>query len=62
MHISEGFLSAPVLGVGIVLAAAGTSVGLKKLKEDKIPQAAILSASFFVASLIHVPMGLPAPT
>ncbi|WP_289021007.1 cobalt transporter CbiM [Desulfobacter postgatei] len=57
MHISEGFLSAPVLGVGIVLAAAGTSVGLKKLKEDKIPQAAILSASFFVASLIHVPMG-----
>jgi len=43
MHISEGFLSAPVLGVGIILAAAGTSVGLKKLKEDKIPQAAILS-------------------
>lgn len=57
MHISEGFLSAPVLGVGIVLAAAGTSVGLKKLKEDKIPQAAIFSAAFFVASLIHVPMG-----
>ncbi|HAR35082.1 MAG TPA: cobalamin biosynthesis protein CbiM, partial [Desulfobacter sp.] len=27
MHISEGFLSAPVLGVGIILAAAGTSVG-----------------------------------
>ena len=37
--------------------AAGTAVGLKKLKEDKIPQAAILSAAFFVASLIHVPIG-----
>ncbi|MGX9365079.1 cobalt transporter CbiM [Desulfoplanes sp. PS50] len=57
MHISEGILSAPVLGAGMVLAIAGTAVGLKKLKEDKIPQAAILSAAFFVASLIHVPIG-----
>ncbi|WP_320040460.1 cobalt transporter CbiM [uncultured Desulfobacter sp.] len=57
MHISEGVLSAPVLGAGMVMAAAGTAVGLKKLKEDKIPQAAILSAAFFVASLVHVPIG-----
>ena len=57
MHISEGVLSAPVLGVGVALALAGTAVGLKKLKEDKIPQTAILSAAFFVASLIHVPIG-----
>ncbi|MCW8801225.1 MAG: cobalt transporter CbiM [Desulfobacter sp.] len=58
MHISEGVLSAPVLGVGVVLALAGTAVGLKKLKEDNIPQTAILSAAFFVASLIHMPIGL----
>ena len=57
MHISEGVLSAPVLGAGMVLAVAGTAVGLKKLEEDKIPKAAILSAAFFVASLIHVPIG-----
>ncbi|MGD9824448.1 cobalt transporter CbiM [Desulfobacter sp.] len=57
MHISEGVLSAPVLGAGMALSVAGTAVGLKKLKEDKIPQAAILSAAFFVASLIHVPIG-----
>ncbi len=57
MHISEGVLSAPVLATGIGLAAAGTAVGLKKLTEDKIPQAAVLSAAFFVASLIHVPIG-----
>ena len=57
MHISDGVLSAPILGAGMALAAAGTAVGLKKLKEDKIPQAAILSAAFFVASLIHVPIG-----
>ena len=57
MHISEGVLAAPVLITGMGLAAAGTAIGLKKLSEEKIPQAAILSAAFFVASLIHVPIG-----
>ncbi|MBC8177038.1 MAG: cobalt transporter CbiM [Deltaproteobacteria bacterium] len=57
MHISEGVLSGPVLISGIVLAAAGTAIGLKKLDYDHIPRAAILSASFFVASLIHIPIG-----
>ena len=57
MHISEGVLSGPVLISGIALAAVGVAVGLKKLDYDRIPRAAILSASFFVASLIHVPVG-----
>ena len=57
MHISEGVLSGPVLISGMALAAVGTAVGLKKLDYDCIPQAGILSASFFVASLIHVPIG-----
>jgi cobalt/nickel transport system permease protein len=57
MHISEGILSGPVLVSGIALAMAGTAVGLKKLDYDRIPQAGILSASFFVASLIHIPIG-----
>jgi len=57
MHISEGVLSGPVLISGIALAAMGTAIGLKKLDYDHIPRAAILSASFFVASLIHVPIG-----
>lgn len=57
MHISEGILSGPVIVSGIVLASAGTAIGLKKLDYDRLPQAGILSASFFVASLIHVPIG-----
>ena len=57
MHISEGVLSWPVLASGAALAAAGTAVGLKKLDYDRIAQAGILSASFFVASLVHVPIG-----
>jgi cobalt/nickel transport system permease protein len=57
MHISEGVLSAPVLVTGAALAVAGISVGLKKMDYEKIPQVAVLSSAFFVASLIHVPIG-----
>ena len=57
MHISEGVLSAPVLVSGGALAAAGTAIGLKKLDYDRIAQVGMLSAAFFVASLIHVPVG-----
>lgn len=57
MHISEGILSGPVLVSGYALAAAGTAVGLKKLDYDRIARTGILSAAFFVASLIHVPAG-----
>jgi cobalt/nickel transport system permease protein len=57
MHISEGVLSAPVLISGGALAAAGTAIGLKKLDYDRIAQAGILAAAFFVAALIHVPVG-----
>lgn len=57
MHISEGVLSAPVLISGAAIAATGVAVGLKKMDSDKIPQVAVLSSAFFVASLIHVPIG-----
>lgn len=57
MHISEGVLSGPVLVSGAVLAAAGTAVGLKKLDYDRIAGAGLLAACFFVASLVHVPVG-----
>jgi len=57
MHISEGVLSAPVLISGMALTAAGTAVGLKKLDYDHIAKAGMLAAAFFVASLIHVPVG-----
>lgn len=57
MHISEGILTWPVLASGTTFAIAGTAIGLKKLKTQDIPKTAILSAAFFVASLIHVPIG-----
>ena len=57
MHISEGILSAPVLIGGGALTAVGTAIGLKKIDYDRIMGVAILAATFFVASLIHVPIG-----
>ena len=57
MHISEGVLSGPVLVTGAAMALAGTSVGLRRLDLDRVAQAGMLAAAFFVASLIHVPVG-----
>ena len=57
MHISEGVLSPPVLVAGAVLTAAGVAMGLKKMDNEKIPRVAVLTAAFFVASLIRVPVG-----
>ena len=58
MHIAEGVLSPAVLGGGAVLALAGTAQGLRRLEYDRLLAVGILSAAFFVAALIHVPVGL----
>jgi len=57
MHISEGVLSGPVLISGAALAAVGMGIGLKKLDYDQIAKTGMLAAAFFVASLIHIPIG-----
>lgn len=57
MHISEGVLSPGVLIAGAALTTAGVAVGLKGLDHEEIPSMGILSAAFFVASLVHVPIG-----
>jgi len=62
MHIPDGPLSVSAVGIGILgagaaLAAAGTAWGLRRLDYERVPQVALLSCAFFVASLIHVPLG-----
>ncbi|NIZ02358.1 cobalt transporter CbiM [Thalassospira lucentensis] len=57
MHIVDGALAPEVLIGGGVIAVAGLGLGLRKLPIDKIPATGVLSATFFVASLIHVPVG-----
>lgn len=57
MHISEGVLSPAVLGGGAVLSALGVYMGLRKLDYRRLLTVAVLSAAFFVGSLVHVPLG-----
>ncbi|WP_343560842.1 cobalt transporter CbiM [Kiloniella sp. b19] len=57
MHIVDGALSNPVLIGGAVLAAGGLAVGLRQVTPENLPRVGVLSAVFFVASLIHVPLG-----
>lgn len=57
MHISEGVLSVPILISGAALTAAGVTIGLRKMRNDTLVTVAILSAAFFVGSLVHIPIG-----
>jgi len=58
VHVADGILTAPVAAASAVMAAAGIGLGLKKLDADEIPRVGMLAAVLFVASLIHVPVGL----
>ncbi len=57
MHISEGILSASVLISGGVITALGTVIGIKKIDIEELMPVALLSSAFFVAGLVHVPVG-----
>lgn len=58
MHLAEGVLNGPTLATSAVLAAAGVACGLKRLDDRQLPVAALLGAVFFVASTVHVPVGV----
>ncbi|MBC7908009.1 MAG: cobalt transporter CbiM [Rhodospirillaceae bacterium] len=56
-HIPDGILSAPVLAAGMAVSLGGIGLGLRRLAPEAVPKAAVLSAVFFVASLVHLPAG-----
>lgn len=57
-HIPDGVLTAPILIGGAVVTACVVTVAVRRLNSDQIPQAAVMAAAFFVASLISVPVGV----
>jgi len=57
MHIAEGILPLPLLGAGVGLGLLGAAIGLKRTRQEEIPLVGVMAAAFFVASLIHVPLG-----
>ena len=56
-HIPDGFLSAPVVVVGAFIAGAAVVYALRKVDGEAIPHVAVMTALFFVASLVNVPVG-----
>ncbi|MFO7967313.1 MAG: cobalt transporter CbiM [Archaeoglobaceae archaeon] len=62
VHISDGILSTPVLAAGwavtlIVMAAVLWRREQKGSAAEDIPKLSVITAAFFVGSLIHVPVG-----
>lgn len=56
-HLVDGVLSAPVLVGGSAVAAAAIAYGLRQIDGERLPYVGLMSAAFFVASLVHVPVG-----
>ncbi|MGN7612765.1 cobalt transporter CbiM [Magnetococcales bacterium HHB-1] len=57
MHIPDGVVSPPLL-IGATAVTLGlTTLAVRRMDPEKIPQAAVLAAVFFVISLITVPVG-----
>ena len=57
MHISDGILPPAIWIGGYVVAGGITLVNLRKMDVDDMPKVAVVTASFFVASLAHIKFG-----
>ncbi len=56
VHISDGMLQPSWEAAGFVVAALLALYGAWRIRDEEIPRVALLTAAFFVASLIHVPV------
>lgn len=57
VHISDGILQAPWWLGGYAAAAALLLLSAWRVRDEEVPRIALLTAAFFVASLIHVRVG-----
>ena len=57
MHISDGVVATPLWLGSYVVSAAIIAATTRKTQPEDIPKTAIMTSVFFVASLIHVPIG-----
>jgi cobalt/nickel transport system permease protein len=57
MHISDGVLPVSVTIGSYAATMAIVAVGIRKTSTDSLPKVAVVTSAFFVASLIHVPLG-----
>jgi cobalt/nickel transport system permease protein len=57
VHISDGVLKNPWWTGGFLLAGLLVLSASYRVRDEEIPRIALLSAAFFVASLMHLPLG-----
>jgi len=57
VHISDGVLSTPVIMISYAAAITITAISIHKIKNKDIPRISVMTSAFFVASLIHIPIG-----
>lgn len=57
MHISDGVLPVSVTVGSYVASAALVAWSARRTRNEELPKLAVMTAAFFVASLVHVPFG-----
>jgi len=57
MHISDGVLPLSVTIGGYVASGTLAAWSARRTHQEELPKLAVMTAAFFVASLIHVPFG-----
>jgi cobalt/nickel transport system permease protein len=62
MHLVDGPLSAHATGNAVLAltacaSAGGIALGLRRMRDEDIPRVGIMSAAFFVVTMVAVPMG-----
>jgi len=58
MHLSEGVLQPHTLLIGAGISIIGISIGLQKMDYNRLSITALFASAFFVASTIHIPVGI----
>lgn len=61
MHIADGILPGPVTAAGYAVTAAATWYSIRQINRkenprENVPKASLMTAAFFVASWIHIPV------
>ena len=57
MHLSDGVLPTAVVLGSFVVSGACVALSVVKTIGDDLPKIAVMTSAFFVASLVHVPLG-----
>jgi cobalt/nickel transport system permease protein len=57
VHIADGYVGSGPAAVGFLVAATLVGYSLRGINDDEIPRVGVMASAFFVASLIHLPVG-----